>query len=329
MNKKFVNNFFFKLLFCLIFLNSLIFSNEIQTYSICVCTTSNLENAMICKNNIKKSNYSDVFIIKENQKIYRTFLGSFSDYSKAEIFMNKSSDFVKKQKPFIKKLSYNLKSFNHENKQYIDINKNSNIFDEVKYLEEFKILEDFKSFGSVIIDRYSSKMLKIPKVDNLLSDYAYFDNLLIEVDSSNNIMKVSGKSKRGLKLLKTYKVSTAKKSVKKPLGQGNVTSIALNPIWYPTQDTIESFKKRGIELPSVVLGGDKLNYMGSAKINLTHKVDGKETFRIHGTIDESTIGSYESSGCIRMKNSEVIQLVEILNKFIDFKSMEDIKVILK
>ena len=69
--------------------------------------------------------------------------------------------------------------------------------------------------------------------------------------------------------------------------------------------------------------------MGSAKINLTHKVDGKETFRIHGTISEKTIGSYESSGCIRMKNSEVIQLVSILNEFIDFKSMNDIKVILK
>ena len=69
--------------------------------------------------------------------------------------------------------------------------------------------------------------------------------------------------------------------------------------------------------------------MGSAKINLSHKVDGKETFRIHGTIDEKTIGSYESSGCIRMKNKEVVQLVYLLNEFIDFKSMDDIEVILK
>ena len=69
--------------------------------------------------------------------------------------------------------------------------------------------------------------------------------------------------------------------------------------------------------------------MGSAKINLTHKVNGKDTYKIHGTIDEKTMGSYESSGCIRMKNSEVIQLVSILNEFINFKSMNDIKVILK
>ena len=69
--------------------------------------------------------------------------------------------------------------------------------------------------------------------------------------------------------------------------------------------------------------------MGSAKINLSHKVDGKETYRIHGTLSEKTIGSYESSGCIRMKNSEVVELVGLLKEFIEFKSMNDIKVVLK
>ena len=48
--------------------------------------------------------------------------------------------------------------------------------------------------------------------------------------------------------------------------------------------------------------------MGAAKINLTHRINGKEVYRIHGTLDESTIGTNESSGCIRMKNNEVIEL---------------------
>lgn len=307
----------FRLLIYFICINTFIFANEVKNYSICVCTTTSLENANTCKNNIKKAQNAEIFVLKD-EKVYRTYLGTFKEYSQAKDFLDKSSDFVKKQKPFIKKLSDDLKS---EKKDDSLLSKN--------FLDELKILEDFKSMGSIIIDKYTPKITKVRKVDNLLSDYAYFDNLIIEVDSSNNIMKVGGKSERGIKNLKTYKVSTAKKDIKKPLGTGNVTSIALNPIWYPTQDTIQSFKKRGIELPSVVLGGDKLNYMGSAKINLTHKVDGKETFRIHGTISEKTIGSYESSGCIRMKNSEVIQLVSILNEFIDFKSMNDIKVILK
>ena len=194
---------------------------------------------------------------------------------------------------------------------------------ETKYIEELKVI------SSQLLEKFTPELAPVRKVDNLLSPYSYFDNLMILVNSKNNTMTVSGRGKKLVKVLKTYKVSTAKKDIKKPLGEGNVTSIALNPIWYPTEDTIQSFKKRGIELPAIVPGGHKLNYMGSAKINLTHRVDGKDTFRIHGTLSEKTIGSYESAGCIRMKNEEVIQLVEILNEFIDFKSMDAIKVILK
>ena len=194
---------------------------------------------------------------------------------------------------------------------------------ETKYIEELKVI------SSQLLEKFTPELAPVRKVDNLLSPFSYFDNLVIVVNSKNNTMTVSGRGKKLEKVLKTYKVSTAKKDIKKPLGEGNVTSIALNPIWYPTEDTIQSFKKRGIELPAIVPGGHKLNYMGSAKINLTHRVDGKDTFRIHGTLSEKTIGSYESAGCIRMKNEEVIQLVEILNEFIDFKSMDAIKVILK
>ena len=192
-----------------------------------------------------------------------------------------------------------------------------------------KYIQDLKIISSQLIEKFTPELAPVRKVENLLSPFSYFDNLVIVVNSKNNTMTVSGRGKKLVKLLKTYKVSTAKKDIKKPLGEGNVTSIALNPIWYPTEDTIQSFKKRGIELPAIVPGGHKLNYMGSAKINLTHRVDGKDTFRIHGTLSEKTIGSYESAGCIRMKNEEVIQLVEILNEFIDFKSMDAIKVILK
>ena len=194
---------------------------------------------------------------------------------------------------------------------------------ETKYIEELKVI------SSQLLEKFTPELAPVRKVDNLLSPFSYFDNLVIVVNSKNNTMTVSGRGKKLVKVLKTYKVSTAKKDIKKPLGEGNVTSIALNPIWYPTEDTIQSFKKRGIELPAIVPGGHKLNYMGSAKINLTHRVVGEDTFRVHGTLSGKTIGSYESAGCIRMKNEEVIQLVEILNEFIDFKSMDAIKVILK
>ena len=69
--------------------------------------------------------------------------------------------------------------------------------------------------------------------------------------------------------------------------------------------------------------------MGAAKINLSHKVDGQEVYRIHGTLSENTIGTNESSGCIRMKNKEIVELATLLEKFSKTKSFNNISVILE
>ena len=69
--------------------------------------------------------------------------------------------------------------------------------------------------------------------------------------------------------------------------------------------------------------------MGAAKINLTHEVKGKSTFRIHGTLNEKTIGTNESAGCIRMKNNEVVQLATLVNDFSHIKSLNEVTVVLK
>ena len=59
----------FRFLFIILIFKTLLSSNEVQTYSICVCTTTTLENAVNCKNNIKKTHSLDTFIVKdENQK---------------------------------------------------------------------------------------------------------------------------------------------------------------------------------------------------------------------------------------------------------------------
>lgn len=220
-----------------------------------------------------------------------------------------------------KSSSFEVQEFIEKSAQYLKHKK--------KTFNEEVFFDDFSIIGTKTIDRYTPKLSTFRKVDHLLSETGAYDSLIIEVDSSKNILSVNALIDKKVKTLKKYRVSTAKKDIKKPLGKGSITAITLNPLWYPTEDTIESFKKRGINLPRVVKAGDRLNYMGSAKINLSHKVDGKETFRIHGTINEKTIGNYESSGCIRMKNSEVVELVGLLNEFIDFKSMDDIKVVLK
>ncbi|PUE64372.1 L,D-transpeptidase [Arcobacter caeni] len=143
-------------------------------------------------------------------------------------------------------------------------------------------------------------------------------------------MFLKGKNSNGEIIdIKTYKVSTAKTTIKKPLGLGSITSISLNPQWNPTNKTLKAFREKGINLPSVVPFGDKQNYMGAAKINLSHRVNGQDVYRIHGTLSEDTIGTNESSGCIRMKNKEVVELATLLEKFSKTKSFNNISVVLE
>ena len=155
-----------------------------------------------------------------------------------------------------------------------------------------------------------------------------YDGLVIKVDSKTNIMNLYAKVKNEEKMLKSYIVSTGKNSIQKPLGEGGITQISLNPTWYPTEDTKRSFAKKGIYLPNVVPPNHKYNYMGLAKLNLTHSVNGNTTYRIHGTLNEKTLGSNESAGCIRMKNNDVLELAKFIEEFANIKSLSKVRVIL-
>ena len=209
------------------------------------------------------------------------------------------------------------------------IENSQKIEEEIKQIsmDEFdKALEKKQKVLKIIV-KEEPKSEKPKKEINIKTNS--FDKIIIEIDTNTNSMSVKGKSGDKFELLNSYKVSTGKESVKNPSGSGKISSISLNPTWYPTEDTKMSFKKKGIILPSVVPPNSKYNYMGLAKINLTHSVDGKRTFRIHGTLNEKTIGTKESAGCIRMKNSEVLSLAIMLNDFASHKSLDDIEVILK
>ena len=410
---------------------------SLEKYTISVCITSSLENALICKYKVLAEDVkSDVFIVKENGK-YLTNIGIFTDENSAKYAIKIAPSYVKKQKPFVKEISNEVIILKSKNEQVIDLTlpveeivmnnetaknktkKDEKLIDlvsttpkaeeltlvqsypfdegqklngepvkkwkkpvvytkeELEYIEELKkiSMEEFdkadeekqqktipekidkpKEIVKVIeqpvkveklVDNIEKvqreykyeKVEKIQKIEQPkikkeneikpLSNVSDYEEILIEVDSVNNFMSVKAKVDNQIKDIKTYKVSTGKDDVKKPFGAGKVSKISLNPVWYPTADTIKSFKKRGINLPSVVPPGNKYNYMGAAKINLTHEVDGKKTFRIHGTLNEKTIGTNESAGCIRMKNGEVLQLATLLNQFANLKSLNDIKVILK
>ena len=75
------------------------------------------------------------------------------------------------------------------------------------------------------------------------------------------------------------------------------------PDWFPPKEMIE----RQPYLPRFMAGGDT-NPLGARAMYL-----GSTLYRIHGTNQPSTIGTYVSSGCIRLTNDDVADLYSRVN----------------
>jgi lipoprotein-anchoring transpeptidase ErfK/SrfK len=83
-------------------------------------------------------------------------------------------------------------------------------------------------------------------------------------------------------------------------GVHTVTRKAEWPDWWPP----EEMRARQPELPAMMAGGPQ-NPLGARALYL-----GSTLYRIHGTSEPWTIGQAVSSGCIRMRNEDVIDLYE-------------------
>lgn len=407
-----------KSLFLILILPFCLFANE-KKYTVSVCTTSNLENALVCKKRIYDNTIGEVFIVKQNQKYY-TYLNTYDDKEIAKVTIQNASKYVKDQKPYIKEIDIKIVNQIDKRKLFIDmdnpislnstkdnsLNKDKeNREQEEKEFEsvkpeavnipivsmlpenieilgllpydnqniekneknpETKIEYELKSeidFGNqssndilsqedeeellqtslnefdeqikkgsknsqTFTKSYEKKVSKSNLPKEQRRNLNNYDELIIKVDSKTNIMELFAKNGENEEKIKSYIVSTGKDSIKKPLGVGRISQISLNPVWYPTADTKKSFAKKGIVLPNIVPPNHKYNYMGMAKLNLTHSVDGNTTYRIHGTLNEKTLGSNESAGCIRMRNNDVVELAILLEEFANIKTLNKIKVVL-
>ena len=407
-----------KSLFLILILPFCLFANE-KKYTVSVCTTSTLENALVCKKRIYDNTIGEVFIVKQNQKYY-TYLNTYDDKEIAKVTIQNASKYVKDQKPYIKEIDIKIVNQIDKRKLFIDmdnpvslnstkdnsLNKDKeNREQEEKEFErvkpeavnipivsmlpenieilgllpydnqniekneknpETKIEYELKSeidFGNqssndilsqedeeellqtslnefdeqikkgsknsqTFTKSYEKKVSKSNLPKEQRRNLNNYDELIIKVDSKTNIMELFAKDGENEEKIKSYIVSTGKDSIKKPLGVGRISQISLNPVWYPTADTKKSFAKKGIILPNVVPPNHKYNYMGMAKLNLTHSVDGNTTYRIHGTLNEKTLGSNESAGCIRMRNNDVVELAILLEEFANIKTLNKIKVVL-
>ncbi|WP_274427021.1 L,D-transpeptidase [Chelativorans sp. YIM 93263] len=76
------------------------------------------------------------------------------------------------------------------------------------------------------------------------------------------------------------------------------------PDWRPPKEMIERERKKGNILPAHMKGGPE-NPLGARALYL-----GSTLYRIHGTNAPWTIGKAVSSGCIRMRNEDVMELYE-------------------
>ena len=403
-----------KSLFLILILPFCLFANE-KKYTVSVCTTSTLENALVCKKRIYDNTIGEVFIVKQNQKYY-TYLNTYDDKEIAKVTIQNASKYVKDQKPYIKEIDIKIVNQIDKRKLFIDMDnpislnttKDNSLKNRQKEEKEFervrpeavnipivsmlpenieilgllpydnqniekneknpetKIEYELKSeidFGNqssndilsqedeeellqtslnefdeqikkgsknsqTFTKSYEKKVSKSNLPKEQTRNLNNYDELIIKVDSKTNIMELFAKNGENEEKIKSYIVSTGKDSIKKPLGVGRISQISLNPVWYPTADTKKSFAKKGIILPNVVPPNHKYNYMGMAKLNLTHSVDGNTTYRIHGTLNEKTLGSNESAGCIRMRNNDVVELAILVEEFAKIKNLNKVKVVL-
>ncbi len=87
-------------------------------------------------------------------------------------------------------------------------------------------------------------------------------------------------------------------------GTHKVTAKREWPDWRPPAEMVKRERAKGRVLPAKMEGGPD-NPLGARALYL-----GSTLYRIHGTNQPWTIGGAVSSGCIRMRNEDVIELYE-------------------
>jgi murein L,D-transpeptidase YcbB/YkuD len=99
----------------------------------------------------------------------------------------------------------------------------------------------------------------------------------------------------------TYKVSVGMRGYETPSGEYRIRDITWNPWWHPPNSSWARGRKP--EPP-----GAK-NPMGRVKMNFA------PLLYIHGTPDYQSLGEPASRGCVRMRNSDAIELAQIVHRY--------------
>jgi lipoprotein-anchoring transpeptidase ErfK/SrfK len=148
-----------------------------------------------------------------------------------------------------------------------------------------------------------------------LGTWAFLLALLFSPSPSNarELVRFTGYSP-GTIIVKTserrlYYVVDEGRALRYPVGVGRAgmtwagTTFIDGKYIKPSWSAPESIRKDYARLPAVVPGGSPSNPMGAAALTLA----GGE-YAIHGTNNPASVGHFVSHGCIRMYNSDIMDL---------------------
>jgi lipoprotein-anchoring transpeptidase ErfK/SrfK len=159
----------------------------------------------------------------------------------------------------------------------------------------------------------SRTRVKTPPINELA--HTQSDTSSLAPDLRRQVVTYSGSETAGTIIIDTanthlYLVLTGGKALRYGIGVGRegftwagrekISRMAEWPDWRPPAEMVE----RSPELPDFMPGGLD-NPLGARALYL-----GKTLYRIHGTNEPDTIGRSVSSGCIRMRNQDVIDLYQ-------------------
>ncbi|MFO7260757.1 MAG: L,D-transpeptidase [bacterium] len=100
---------------------------------------------------------------------------------------------------------------------------------------------------------------------------------------------------------RSYRVAVGKPGHRTPTGSYRITRVVWNPWWHPPNRPWARGKKPTPPGPNNPMGRAKLYFM-----NL---------YYIHGTPYRKSLGTPASHGCVRMSNSDVIELARLVHEY--------------
>lgn len=101
------------------------------------------------------------------------------------------------------------------------------------------------------------------------------------------------------KRIRSYSIGVGKEGYETPVGEFAINSVDWNPDWMPPDS--EWSRNEIYRRP-----GDPENPLGLVRMVF------KPTYNVHGTLEHWSVGRASSRGCIRLKNTDVINLARLL-----------------